>query len=217
MFHKVYDNLIPQSLVKEFAEEIQNPELRWIQPNNQFEKPFTFSNPLIAEMPRSLYDIDNSHNMWAILQKILKSVSRASGIDISSCSYGKATTILKNTHFNSECYLAPHCDIDKVEYSDQQSRAISLIYYPLDSDGKTKIFDTFLCVSNTFDERMQAIDTARCMDEIQARKGRCVIYPAGLLTSSTAPIESENFISISGVCAVKRGLDPKINAMPMAA
>ena len=220
MFHRVYDNLIPQSVVEDVAQEIQNVNIDWHWKRDTIGTDFQFTDPRIVETPQFIHTIypETGHSprrLLPMVKGIVNAVCRASSMDIVQVIRIKANLIPQHAEFDPSWYHTPHCDIS-VDSPDvpedlRDKYALSLIYYPVDCDGVTRIFDTFLNNLTDSAECTEAIQSARCMDEIAAKQGRCVLLPSSLLHASSPPRENQRRMVINTVFFSTRGLNPQLN------
>jgi hypothetical protein len=220
MFHRVYDNLIPATVMETIAREIQDVNIDWHWKPDTIGKTFEFTNDKIVETPQFIHTIwpENStspHKLLPLIKGVINAVVRASGLDVFRMNRIKANLIPQHAAYDASWYHTPHCDlsIEKELASDdlRGKFALSLIYYPLDCDGVTRIFDTFLSNFDTSADCADAIQSARCTDEIAAKQGRCVLLPSSLLHASSPPRKSQRRMVINTVFFSNRGLDPKLN------
>lgn len=225
MFHRVYDNLIPKSLIKSIAEQLQDVNTDWHWRKDTIGTDFTFKKINIVETPQFVHTVfpepngPNSNKLFPMMQKVIQAVSRASGIEVYKLSRIKANLITQHADYGADCHHTPHCDVS-IKNSPEEVKdkhAISLIYYPVTCDGVTRIFDTFLGALNDSEECMDAIESANCVEQIQAIEGRCVLLPSSLLHASSPPTKAQRRMVINSVFYSNRGLDPKFNVTARAA
>ena len=198
MLHRVYDNLIPPHIVKEVADLVQaeNVYWQWIK-STVGDTDLAYIRPEIAESPQFVHVLhprthQGSDRLIFLINRIIQIVVEKSDIDFFHIFRSKANLLVQQRDVDPKCYHSPHCDIITKDLAEcfKTKQAVSLIYYPINCDGTTRIFDTMVDVIDESNTTINAIKTANCVAEIEPVAGRCLLFPANLLHASSSPRKS---------------------------
>ena len=116
---------------------------------------------------------DSPHT--SIIMILVNKIFSDQKIDVINYRRIKVNQLLKSQNNLSH---PPHVD-------DQSENMISAVYYINDSDGPTYFYDA----------------NHRCIDKVQPKKNRCVIFPSNRLHASSSPILNDRRLIINIVAA----------------
>jgi hypothetical protein len=106
-------------------------------------------------------------------------------IDIINYRRIKVNQLLRS---QNELSHPPHID-------DTAENMISAVYYINNSDGPTYFYD----------------NNNRCVDKVQPKKNRCVLFPSNYLHASSSPILNDRRLVINTVAAATKIIDFRIS------
>ena len=189
---KVYDNLLPESLVNRIESTLTDENFYWFaldnlslggqDPKKEFKFPEGYTHIESAGMSKPFWLHDlwyDPYNMYMMSRMIVDYFSEASGIPMNRLIRVKANMLTPNPNpeYNEMSIHYPHLDF----YNDHHV----LVYYVNDSDGDTILFN----------EKWKPEDTNTVLpltinQRITPKRGRIVYFDGRHYHTSQNPIKS---------------------------
>ena len=188
---KVYDDFLPNDLQQDIANALLSDTFPWY---------FHFStiNDISNVLPENVIDthqfyhnaynktFNTSSTYLALFRKALYYFEEKSSKQVDDILRIKANLITPYPNWHENNYHPPHHDMPN-------DHSVSLLYYPINSDGPTYFFD-----KKWSDENKDL----KIVDKVTPKANRAVLFPSGQYHTSSCPIKSSKRIVVNYILDV---------------
>ena len=179
--YKVFDNVLPNTMQDHLQMVFEDPNVQWLWQQNtsgfaDWELNYLANNKDIKESPQFVHTIlDPANNItcytWEMVKPIFYFLEKETGLTIKSIERVKSNLMIPDGTDPTTTYNPPHID-------SPQDESMSMIYYLHDSSGATRLFKNSL---------KQGLGDLEIEQEIEAKKGRCFVFPSNRFHASSNP------------------------------
>lgn len=188
---KIFDNFVPVGTQNNIISTLLNPDFPWFYQADTYGEDVSnyrynasFGNTVESMQFVHVFCFEGrvTSDYYHIITPLLSNMEEKTGVSLKNPYRIKANFLPQNPSFNLNDFHSIHSDFSKGH--------MTLLYYPITSDG-----DTFM-----FNERLEEGKfNLTLSDRITPKQGRAVLFNSNQLHASSSPVVSTKRLAINVV------------------